>query len=118
MKIRLRAGWVAVMVITASTAAFAADIALPDAGVISVDVKTAPPDWIPCTRDPERAKRKHCSEEYRLCRESGMDSLSCLAMPYPVLTLAIKPSMDEYTDCASAGLTPGQCEKILGPKAE
>lgn len=73
----------------------------------------AKPEWIPCIRDPNRQKLKHCSEEYKLCREAGGDSTSCLARDYPVLIPARTPSKDEYMACQSAGHSSARCKKIL-----
>ncbi len=74
----------------------------------------ADPDWGPCTRDPNRNGLKHCSEEYRLCREAGNSSVACLAVDYPVLTPATRPSQDEYFSCRAAGHDEAKCVDILG----
>lgn len=79
---------------------------------------TADPDWIPCIRDPNRDKLKHCSEEYRLCRESGQDSVACLNAEYSTLTPASKPSKDEYTACRAAGHDEVRCAEILNDRKE
>jgi hypothetical protein len=74
----------------------------------------ADPDWVPCIRDPNRGKMKHCSEEYRLCREAGTSITVCMAMEYPTLTPATKPSADEFEACRLSGRDEKGCRSILG----
>ena len=93
---------------------FASDGVTPGRTVDKNSGVHADPDWIPCTRDPNRKRMKHCSEEYRLCRESGQGSVACLARDYPVLTPATKPSQDEYSACRSAGHDKARCAELLG----
>lgn len=100
--------------LAANPAAFASDAATPGRTVDKNSGVLADPDWIPCTRDPSRNRLKHCSEEYRLCREAGNSSVACLAVDYPVLTPATKPSQDEYFSCRSAGHDEAKCVDILG----
>lgn len=95
-------------------AACASDAATPGSTVDKMSGVIADPDWIPCTRDPNRNRMKHCSEEYRLCREAGNSSVVCLAVDYPILTPAIEPSQDEFFACRSAGHDEGKCVYILG----
>lgn len=73
-------------------------------------------EWIPCFRDPNRNKLKQCSEEYRLCRESGKDAVWCLAKNYQVLTPAKIPSKDEYTACLASRHDMATCKDLLKPK--
>ena len=98
----------------AANLAFAGDAFTPGRTVDKNSGVLANPDWIPCTRDPNRKSMKHCSEEYRLCRESGKDSVACLARAYPVLTPATTPSQDEYSACSSAGHDKAKCADLLG----
>ncbi len=92
------------------------DVRVPGRTVDKPATVLAAPEWIPCHRDPNRKTLKHCSEEYRVCRESGADVALCLGRNYPVLTAATKPSQDEYAACRAARHTEEKCKEILeGP---
>jgi hypothetical protein len=98
----------------AANCVFGSDVVVPGRTVDKNSGVIADPDWIPCTRDPSRSRMKHCSEEYRLCRESGKGSVACLAEDYSVFTPATRPSQDEYSACRSAGHDEARCLDILG----
>lgn len=102
----------------ASGSAWAGDALLPGQTVDRNSGVVADPDWIPCARDPLRGRMKHCSEEYRLCREAGKTSVVCLAERHPTLTPATRPSRDEYSACRSAGHSEARCAEILDVPAK
>ena len=104
----------AALIQLAADAALANGVNAPGTTVDRTSGRLADPDWIPCTRDPNRKNLKHCSEEYRLCRESGKDTVACLKLEYRTLTPALKPSKDEYFACRSAGHSDTTCASILG----